>query len=60
MKLGSHKHILWALVSDSILKTAEIATESFKIYKLTVFDQSLAELIQAGNKTLHSGIHKFI
>jgi hypothetical protein len=43
-----------------VLFEFEIAIENLKSYKSPGIDQILAEMIQAGGKTLHSEIHRLI
>jgi hypothetical protein len=50
-------HATEPLVPDSSPFEVEIAVLKFKSCKLPVIDQSPAELIQAGDETLHSEIN---
>jgi predicted nucleic acid-binding protein len=53
-------HTAELLVPDPSHFEVELASAKLKKYKLSVSDQILAELIQAGSETLWSEIHTLI
>ena len=53
-------HTAEMLVPEPSAFEVELATEKLKSYKSPHIDQIPAELIKAGGRTIHCGIHKLI
>jgi len=53
-------HTVEPLVPEPSAFEVELAIEKLKIHKSPVIDQIPAELIKAGDKTIHSEIQKLI